>query len=157
MPKVIKYLELILGTLSILGIKALFYKFVLFMEITGENKLRNLIVVGDRMLIKLAKHNSKTKGGLLLPPGYKEKEEVQSGYVIKVGPGYPIPIPADDADEAWKNVDEKIKYIPLQAKEGDLAIFMQKGAVEVIYENEKYFIVPQHSILLLERDDSLFE
>ncbi len=68
-----------------------------------------------------------------------------------------MPIPADDADEAWKNVDEKIKYIPLQAKEGDLAIFMQKGAVEVIYENEKYFIVPQHSILLLERDDSLFE
>lgn len=127
------------------------------MEITGENKLRNLIVVGDRMLIKLAKYNSKSKGGLLLPPGYKEKEEVQSGYVIKVGPGYPIPIPADDADESWKNVEEKIKYIPLQAKEGDLAIFMQKGAVEVIYENEKYFIVPQHSILLLERDDSLFE
>ncbi|MCD4682850.1 MAG: co-chaperone GroES family protein, partial [Bacteroidales bacterium] len=69
------------------------------MEITRENKLRNLIVVGDRMLIKLARHTSKTKGGLLLPPGYKEKEEVQSGYVIKVGPGYPIPIPADDADE----------------------------------------------------------
>ncbi len=70
--------------------------------------------------------------------------------------GYPIPIPADDADEPWKNAEEKIKYIPLQAKEGDLAIFLQKGAVEVIYENEKYYIVPQYSILLLERDDSLF-
>ncbi len=127
------------------------------METTGNNKLKNLIVVGDRMLIKPVKYSSKTKGGLLLPPGYKEKEEVQSGYVIKVGPGYPIPLPTDDADEPWKNVDEKIKYIPLQAKEGDLAIFLQKGAVEVIYENEKYFIVPQHSILLLERDDSLFE
>ncbi len=127
------------------------------MEITKDNKLKNLIVVGDRMLIKPVKHTSKTKGGLLLPPGYKEKEEVQSGYVIKVGPGYPIPMPAEDADEPWKNADEKIKYIPLQAKEGDLAIFMQKGAVEVIYEGEKYFIVPQHSILLLERDDSLFE
>jgi hypothetical protein len=45
----------------------------------------------------------------------------------------------------------------LQAKEGDLAIFLQKGAVEVIYENEKYYIVPQYSILLLERDDALFE
>ena len=93
----------------------------------------------------------------MLPPGYKEKEDVQSGYVIKVGPGYPIPIPADDADEPWKNADEKIRYVPLQAKEGDLAIFLQKGAVEVIYENEKYYIVPQYSILLLERDDSLFE
>ena len=127
------------------------------MELTKDNRLRNLIVVGDRLLIKPVTHSSKSKGGLFLPPGYKEKEEVQSGYVIKVGPGYPIPIPADDADEPWKKTDEKIKYIPLQAKEGDLAIFMQKGAVEIMYEGEKYFIVPQHSILLLERDDSLFE
>jgi len=127
------------------------------MEITAKNKLRNLIVVGDRLLIKPAAHSSKTKGGLLLPAGYKEKEDVQSGYVIKAGPGYPIPLPSDDSDEPWKKVDEKIKYIPLQAQEGDLAIFMQKGAIEIIYEGEKYFIVPQHSILLLERDDSLFE
>jgi len=127
------------------------------MRVTGENKLRNLIVVGDKILIKPVKHDAKSKGGLLLPPGYKEKEDVQSGYVIKVGPGYPVPVPADDADEPWKNKDEKIRYIPLQAKEGDLAIFLQKGAVEVIYENEKYYIVPQYSILLLERDDSLFE
>jgi len=76
--------------------------------------------------------------------------------VIKVGPGYPIPLPAEDS-EPWKSADDQIKYIPLQAREGDKAIFMQKGAVEVIYENEKYFIVPQASILLLERDDSLFE
>ncbi|MEZ5197346.1 MAG: co-chaperone GroES family protein [Bacteroidales bacterium] len=122
-----------------------------------EKKLQNLIVVGDRLLIKPVSHNSKSKGGLLLPPGYKEKEEVQSGYIIKAGPGYPIPLPSEDADEPWKNAEEKTKYIPLQAREGDLAIFLQKGAVEVIYDNEKYFIVPQHSILLLERDDSLFE
>ena len=127
------------------------------MRIGKDSKLKNLIVVGDKILIKTVKNDSKTKGGLLLPPGYKEKEDVQSGYVIKVGPGYPIPMPADDADEPWTNADERIRYIPLQAKEGDLAIFLQKGAVEVIYENEKYYIVPQYSILLLERDDSLFE
>ncbi|MBN2172886.1 MAG: co-chaperone GroES [Bacteroidales bacterium] len=127
------------------------------MEVTGNKKLRNLIVVGDRVLIKPVKHDTKSKGGLLLPPGYKEKEDVQSGYVIKVGPGYPIPMPTDDVDEPWKNTDEKVKYVPLQAKEGDLAIFMQKGAVEVIYDSEKYFIVPQNSILLLERDEELFE
>lgn len=126
------------------------------MEITSGNKLRNLIVVGDRLLIKPAKEDAKTKGGLLLPPGYQEKENVQSGYVIKVGPGYPIPMPTED-NEPWKTQDDQIKYIPLQAKEGDKAIFMQKGAVEIIYKNEKYFIVPQQSILLLERDDSLFE
>ena len=127
------------------------------MEIKGKHNLQNLIVVGDRLLIKPAQPDSKTKGGLLLPPGYKEKEDVQSGYVIKAGPGYPIPVPADDAEEPWKQVDDRVKYIPLQAQEGDLAIFMQKGAVEIIYNNEKYYIVPQHIILLLERDESLFE
>jgi len=50
-----------------------------------------------------------------------------------------------------------VKYIPLQAKIGDLAIFLQKDAIEILFENEKYFIVPQNSILLLERDDGLFE
>lgn len=126
------------------------------MEITPENNLRNLIVVGDRLLIKPVKEDAKTKGGLLLPPGYKEKEDVQSGYVIKVGPGYPIPMPTEE-NEPWKTPDDQVKYIPLQAREGDKAIFMQKGAVEIIYKNEKYFIVPQQSILLLERDDTLFE
>ncbi len=116
------------------------------------NSLQNLVVIGDKALIKLRNEASKTKGGLYLPPGYSEKEEVQTGYVVKVGPGYPIPMSAPDDDEPWKQADEKIKYIPLQVKEGDLAIFLQKGAIEVIYNDEKYYIVSQHNILLLERD-----
>ena len=79
------------------------------MEETKNNIFKNLIVVGDRLLIKPETGDSKTKGGLFLPPGYKEKEEVRSGYVIKTGPGYPIPLPGDEADEPWKNVDDKIK------------------------------------------------
>jgi len=126
------------------------------MDSTENKNLDKLIVVGDRVLIKPKKLSNKTKSGLFLPPGYKEKEEIQTGYVIKVGPGYPIPIPTEDIDEPWKKVDEKIKYIPLQANVGDLAIFLQKGAIEIVYHGEKYYIVPQHSILLLERDDTLF-
>lgn len=125
------------------------------MELTPENKFKNLIVVGDRVLIRLKQATDKTQSGLYLPPGVKEKEKVQSGYVIKTGPGYPIPLPADE-DEGWKDKSEEIKYIPLQAKEGDLAIFIQNGAVEVNYGNEKLYIVPQSSILLLERDEDLF-
>jgi chaperonin GroES len=63
-------------------------------------------------------------------------------------------LPADE-DDAWKGKEETIKYIPLQAVIGDKAIFLQKGAVEVIYEGEKLFIVPQSSILMLEREDEL--
>lgn len=58
-------------------------------------------------------------------------------------------------DESWKGEEEQVKYVPLQAKEGDLAIFLLSGAAEVIYENEKYYIVPQSAILLLEREEDL--
>jgi chaperonin GroES len=131
-----------------------FYTEITFMKITPDNKLRKLIVVGDRVLINPAKQTDKTDSGLYLPPGVQEKEKIQSGYVIKVGPGYPLPMPADE-DDMWKGKDDQVKYLPLQAQEGDLAIFLQKGAIEVIYENEKYFIVPQASILMLEREEDL--
>ncbi len=122
------------------------------------NSVDKLIVVGDRVLIKPKTKESKTRSGLLLPPGYKEKEVIQSGYVVKTGPGYPIPAPTDDIDEPWKHQGkDPVHYIPLQAKVGDLAIFLKKGALEISYDNEKYFIVPQHSILLLERDDLSIE
>ena len=124
------------------------------MKITAENKLKKLIVVGDRVLIMPTKQSDKTSSGLYLPPGVQEKEKIQSGYVIKVGPGYPLPLPVDE-DDVWKGKDDQVKYLPLQAQEGDLAIFLQKGAIEVIYEEEKYFIVPQASILMLEREEEL--
>ncbi len=117
------------------------------------NPMDKLIVVGDRVLIKPLTEPNKSRGGLLLPPGYKEKEEIHSGYVVKAGPGYPIPDPGDDMVELWKKKEEKTKYIPLQAQVGDLAIFLKKGAIEFQYHNERYFIVSQHSILLLERDE----
>lgn len=123
------------------------------MEAEKINPIDNLIVVGDRVLIKPKTDSGKTRSGLLLPPGYKEKEEIQSGYVVKAGPGYPIPLPAEGMDEPWKKKEETINYIPLQAQVGDMAIFLKKGAVEIQYHGDKYFIVPQHSILLLERDD----
>ncbi len=117
--------------------------------------LDKLIVVGDRVLVKPANAKEKTATGLFLPPGVQEKEKVQSGYIIKVGPGYPMPMPAE-ADEPWKANEEKVKYIPLQAREGDMAIYLQSNAYEIVYNGEKYYIVPQHAVLLLVRDEELF-
>jgi chaperonin GroES len=122
------------------------------MEIS-ENKLKNLIIVGDRVLIKPKSLSDKTKTGLYLPPGVQEKDIVQSGYVMKAGPGYPLAHASEDMDESWKATDEKVKYIPLQVKEGDLALFLQKGSIEVVYKDEKYFIVPQNQILMIEREE----
>ncbi len=123
------------------------------MHLTSDNKFRKLVVIGDRVLIRLSKPNERTDTGLYLPAGVQEKEKVQQGYIIKTGPGYAIPMPVDN--EPWKNEDDQVKYIPLQAKEGDLAIFLLSGATEVIYQGDKYFIVPQSAILMLERDEHL--
>jgi len=126
------------------------------MELTPENKFKKLIVIGDRVLIRPTKSQDKTKSGLYLPPGVQEKEQIQSGYIIKTGPGYPIPVAVEN-DEPWKENDEPVRYVPLQAKQGDLALFLQKGAIEVRYQDEKFFIVPQSSILMLEREEDIFE
>jgi co-chaperonin GroES (HSP10) len=124
------------------------------MRITPDNKLKKLIIVGDRILIKPLNPEERTPGGLFLPPGVEEKEKVKSGYVIKVGPGYALPLATDEGD-VWKREEEKVKYIPLQAKEGDIAIFLQNAATEVNYQNEKYYIVPQNAVLMLEREEEL--
>ena len=124
-----------------------------FMRITSDNRFKKLIVIGDRILIKPATQDERTATGLYLPPGVQEKEKVQQGYIIKTGPGYAIPMPVDD--EPWKSEEEQVKYVPLQAREGDLAIFLLSGATEVNYESEKYFIVPQSAILMLEREEEL--
>lgn len=127
--------------------------FIISMLLTQDNKLKKIVVIGDRVLIRLSNSAERTQSGLYLPPGIQEKEKVQQGYVIKTGPGYAIPLPVES--EPWKSEEEQVKYIPLQVREGDLAIFLVNGATEVVYEGEKYFIVPQGAILMLERNDDL--
>ena len=121
-------------------------------SISGKQNINKFIVVGDRVLIKPKSPQDKTRAGLYLPPGVQEKEKIQYGYVIKVGPGYPIPA-IQDVDEPWKDKSDEVKYVPLQAKEGDLAVYLQGSAYEITFNNEKYFIVSHNSILLLIRDE----
>lgn len=124
------------------------------MQITKDNKLRKLVLVGDKVLVKPKTFTDKTKSGLFLPQGVLEKEAVQTGAIVQVGPGYPIPN-FEEEGEAWKPSSNKLKYLPLQAQEGDIAVFLQKSAYEVEYDNEKYLIVPHHAILMLVRDEQL--
>ena len=86
----------------------------------------------------------------------EEKRRVQWGYVIKCGPGYPVPS-APESEEPWKEPKEKTQYIPLQAKEGDLAVYLQEGGIEIEFNTEKYLIVPHSAILMLIRDETIFE
>jgi co-chaperonin GroES (HSP10) len=121
-----------------------------------EKDLDKLIVIGDRILIRPKVPQSKTKSGLLLPPGVNENEKVQIGYVMKVGPGYPIPS-VNDVEEPWKNRSDEPKYVPLQPKVGDQAVYLQSSAIEIEFNNEKYIVVSHSAILLLLRDNGLFD
>ncbi len=117
-------------------------------------KLHNVLAVNDKVLIKPRSDDERTASGLYLPPSVAEASIVRSGYVVKVGPGYPIPAVHDD--EVWKERNDRVKYVGLQAQVGDVAIFQQKDAIEIEYEGEKFLIISHHAILLLERDEELF-
>lgn len=122
----------------------------------GEQNLDKFIMVGDRVLVKPKSPMDKTKSGLILPPGVQAKEKIQAGYVLKVGPGYPIPA-INEVEEPWKDKSEDVKYVPLQLKEGDMAIYLQNSGYEIEFKGEKYSIIPHSAILMLIRDEGLFE
>ncbi|MFV0483453.1 MAG: co-chaperone GroES [Bacteroidales bacterium] len=122
-------------------------------DIRGD-KLDDVQIVGDRVLIRPLSKKSKTQSGLYLPPTVSDKEELRSGYVIKVGPGYQVP--SSEADEPWDIKGNKAKYMSLQANVGDLVVFLSKSCWDIELQNDKYVIAPHGAILMLVRDEGLF-
>ncbi|MEC9474463.1 MAG: co-chaperone GroES family protein [Candidatus Neomarinimicrobiota bacterium] len=119
-----------------------------------RSKNKQILVVGDRVLIRPDKGEKKSKAGLYLPPSVIEKQEILSGVIVEVGPGIPLGNPEEDIDEPWSASDSSsVKYIPTQADVGDMALFLNKASIEIKIENEDYLIVPQSAILILIRDD----
>lgn len=113
---------------------------------------KEIIVVGDKVLISPHEENTRTDCGLYLPQGVLEKERVHSGKIVKAGPGYPIPDASSLENEPWLTQNSSAKYFPLQAKEGDDCIYLKDAAVEIQFEKNKYVIVSQSAILALIRD-----
>jgi co-chaperonin GroES (HSP10) len=112
---------------------------------------KELVLVGDRVLILPDQEEDRTDTGLYLPQGIKEKEKVQTGTIVKIGPGYPLASPEDLESEPWKVSQAQSKYLPLQAKEGDYCIFLRNSGIEIEFENKKYIVVPHSAILVLVR------
>ncbi len=117
---------------------------------------KKILLVGDRVLISPEKEMDKSRHGLYLPPSVKEKEKVQGGYIVRIGPGYPIVNPNYLDQESWVTTPkDPVKYIPLQAEEGDYILFLRDTAIEIEFEEQKYLIIQQSSILLLIRNESI--
>ena len=106
------------------------------------NSLENIVIIGDRILIKPLEASNKTGSGLYLPPSVKERDAVHTGLVVKVGPGYPIPA-SKDPDDLFKN----------EVKEGDEALYLHAGGYELEINNERYIVVSQNAILLVLRNE----
>lgn len=113
---------------------------------------REVILIGDKVLIKPEEENQKTASGLYLPQGVQQKDEVLSGTVVNTGPGYPLGEAAADGEPWSGRTRTELRYVPLQAQKGDVAIFLKAPAVEVEIDGGKYQIVPHNAILLLIRD-----
>ena len=114
---------------------------------------KQVLVVGDRVLIRPDTGESRSPAGLYLPPSVIEKQEVRGGMVVEGGPGIPLGSPDSSFEEPWKDKRSDVKYIPTQAEIGDYALFLGKASIEIKIEDKDYLIVSQSAILILIRDD----
>jgi co-chaperonin GroES (HSP10) len=112
---------------------------------------KQLIVVGDRVLITPEEGEERSRVGLYLPPTAVDNQAVQGGTVVARGPGTPISAPTELDEEPWKITGGEARYMPVQARVGDYAIFFRRAAVEITFEGQKYLVVPQAAILALVR------
>ncbi|HEX6309069.1 MAG TPA: co-chaperone GroES family protein [Longimicrobiales bacterium] len=114
---------------------------------------RHLIVVGDRVLIAPEEGEERSRVGLYLPASAIDAQAVQAGTVVATGPGTPISAPTELGDEPWKIGTGEPRYLPVQARAGDYAIFFRRAAVEITFEGKKYLVVPQAAILVIVRGE----
>ena len=119
----------------------------------NEHPNKKLVVVGDRVLIAPEQGEERTCVGLYLPQSALETLAVQGGRVVATGPGTPTAEPASLDDEPWRigAHEAGARYVPMQARVGDYALFFRKAAVEITFEENKYLVVPQAAILILVR------
>ena len=120
-----------------------------------RHKDKQLIVVGDRVLVKVEDGEDRTKVGLYLPPSAVDNQAVQGGTIVATGPGLPMPdLSADNSDEPRRTTGRReTRFVPMQDRTGDYPLFFRNAAVEITFEQERYLVVPQTAILALVRDD----
>ncbi|MBX6379483.1 chaperonin GroES [Thermoflavifilum aggregans] len=90
------------------------------------NKL-NITPLADRVIVKPAPAEEKTKGGIIIPDTAKEKP--QKGTVVAAGPG---------------KKDE-----PTTVKPGDTVLYGKYAGTEISFDGEDYLIMRESDILAI--------
>ena len=114
---------------------------------------KKLIVVGDRVLVKLEEGEERTNVGLILPATAAESQAVQGGRIVATGTALPMPDLGEHSHVPWRmgTTRRETKFVPMQARVGDYAMFFRKASVELTFEQERFLVVPQSAILALVR------
>lgn len=115
---------------------------------------KRLIVVGDRVLVRVEDGEERTNVGLILPSTAVDSQAVQGGRIVATGPGLPMPdLTVADGEEPWRTGtrSRETRFVPMQARTGDYALFFRKAAVEMTFEQQRFLVVPQAAILALVR------
>lgn len=86
--------------------------------------------LGDRIVVKAAPHEEKTKGGLVLPETVKEKPV--EGIVVAVGEG---------------KVLESGKRQPMDVSVDDRIIYSKYSGTEVKLDGEEFLILSERDVL----------
>ena len=105
------------------------------------------------MLVRLEEGEERTNVGLYLPPTALDNQAVQGGTIVATGPGLPMPSFDANSDEPWRTEGRETRFVPMQARRGDFALFFRKAAVEITFEGERFLVIPQTAILALVRDE----
>ena len=113
---------------------------------------KSLLVVGDRVLIAVEDGEERSKVGLYLPPTAVDNQAVQGGRIVATGPGLPMPDPGELGDEPWRTPRRETRFLPMQDRIGDYALFFRKAGVEITFEGDRFLVVPQTAILALVRE-----
>lgn len=98
---------------------------------TTKTKIR-LRPLADRVLVKRAKEEERTSGGIILPESAKQKQEM--GEVLAVGPG---------------KKDKDGKTIEIAVKIGDKIMWDKYGGQEITVDEEEFVIVKADDIVAI--------
>ncbi len=131
-------------------------------EILFEKKptidFESIFLNNDRVLVRYKKNNENPKEGVFVPLGQLGTKFYQ-GYVIKIGPGYPVPSFEEESSKDSildKTKEIKGSHIPLQFRPGDLVVFDSKEVIDLLIDGEHYFIIKDQDVEMFIRDKDLF-
>ena len=91
--------------------------------------------LGNKLLLKRAESDTKTKGGLYLAPSSQEKSTIAE--VVAVGPG----------QDFWDNQKNCMVTVPSKFKEGDIVLLPKFGAADIVVDNIEYVLINATEVL----------